>query len=126
MTIDVQVGTCNSLPVVVTVPATGMLPINFKVVKLAHTFYKDAPADFYPYRFVPRPRTPPYSRPWQQGLQSGMAGAQTATDEAGRVYPYFDFLADKLIALGVAQYVTGPVFDIDARGRDFKDWMVLA
>lgn len=125
-TTDIQVGTCNSLPVVVTVPETGLLPINHKLVKLAYTFYKEAPADFMPYRFVNRPPFGPYLQRWRQGLSSNAMGYVDSTNYAGRVYPYLDVIADRLVAMGVAQYVVGPVFDCDHRGRDWKDWMVLA
>jgi len=125
-TINVQVGVCNSLPVVVTIPGTGLLPINYKYVKMLHTFYKDAPADFIPYRFINRPAFGPYSRMWQQGLQPYMAGYQFSTDEAGWVYPQFDMIADRLVAMGVAQEVVSPYAGMPGwAGRPYQDWMVL-
>ena len=111
---SLQIGVCNGHPVIIDVPASGLLPINYREVELRYDFYKDAPESYRPLKFI-NGRPGQYGKTWGPYLP-GQAG-YPGTDKADWMYPYMESEAAALVALGVASYYEGRPVDVDHRGR---------
>ncbi len=105
---DLQIGVCNGQPVIIDVPASGLIPIVYKKVILDFDFHKDAPPEYRPFSFVNRPQSSPRNhKPWKPNPPA----------KAGWLYNFMEAEAAALVALGVAHYYVGPSIDVDHRGR---------